>query len=65
MLMLRLNLEVSEKNWSEKYLKLFNKRQWLTYSNGLVIFTISFELPYVTKPHVMIYVIKLWIMYNM
>lgn len=65
MLMLRLNLEVSEKNWSEKYLKLFNKRQWLTYSNGLVIFTISFELLYVTKPHVMIYVIKLWIMYNM
>lgn len=65
MLMLRLNLEVSEKNWSEKYLKLFNKWQWLTYSNGLVIFTISFELLYVTKPHVMIYVIKLWIMYNM
>lgn len=44
MLMLRLNLDVSEKNWSEKYLKLFNKWQWLTYSNGLVIFTISFEL---------------------
>lgn len=65
MLMLRLNLDVSEKNWSEKYLKLFNKWQWLTYSNGLVIFTISFELLYVTKPHVMIHVIKLWIMYNM
>lgn len=65
MLMLRLNLDVSEKNWSEKYLKLFNKWQWLTYSNGLVIFTISFELLYVTKPHVMVYVIKLWIMYNM
>ena len=65
MLMLRLNLEVSERNGSERYLKLFNKWQWLTYSNGLVIFTVSFELLNVTKPHVIIYVIKLWKMYNM
>ena len=63
--MLRLNLEVSEGNWSERHLKLFNKSQWVTYSNGLVIFTIFFELLNETKPHVTIYVIKLWIMYNM